>query len=283
MKKITLVLLAFTLVAGLTLSSCNRAREVTTEEVAAAALATAEVLERNGNARGAAEARAAAADILAGIMGPDAPTPQANATGGGDGGGFFSGIFGGNAAKAQSDAPKNSLMGWMQSGTYYMRYTVEMDVGGQKLPAKGTIAVQDDKLATTTEMTFIGMNMKTRMIKVDGAMWSIDDENKTMMKIPVDTSQASPETVDYSKIKKVGSGRDTINGRTLPYEEYSVSGEVQVTIKFYMDGDTVYAIETETQGMKSVMIIEEQSKNIPRGSFNLPKYEVVTLPQLPSR
>jgi hypothetical protein len=88
------------------------------------------------------------------------------------------------------------------------------------------------------------------------------------MKSPVNISEANKETVDYSKMKKTGSGTGNVKGKTLPYEEYQSEG---YTIKFYIDGGKVYAIETEGEGAKSLLIIEEESKTVPRGSFDLPK------------
>lgn len=69
-------------------------------------------------------------------------------------------------------------------------------------------------------------------------------------------------------MKKTGSGTGTVKGKTLPYEEYQSDG---VTSKFYIDSKNVYAIETVGKGTKSLLIIEEQSKTVPRGSFDLPK------------
>ena len=166
------------------------------------------------------------------------------------------------------NSASSTLINWMKSGTYYMKYTTEMEYQGQKTKMKGSMAVQGDNMAMNAETTSGGYAVKSRVISLGDATYVIDDNSKTMMKTAKNKSVASKGTADFSKIEKIGSGKGTINGRTLPYEEYK-SGNY--TIKYYMDGKNVYAIESKGEGTRSVMIIEEASKTVPSGSFDLPK------------
>jgi hypothetical protein len=132
---------------------------------------------------------------------------------------------------------------------------------------KGVMAAQGGNIAVTSEMNVAGQAVKSRMLMLDGTTYIIDDTTKFIMKSPVSFSELNQGTADYSKMKKTGSGTGTVKGKTLPYDEYQSEG---VTSKFYIDNNKIYAIETTGKGTKSLLIIEEQSKTVPRGSFDLP-------------
>jgi hypothetical protein len=174
----------------------------------------------------------------------------------------------GNTAKTSNNTPAvENLADWMMSGTYYMKYTADVEAGGATMTMKGVMAAQGGNIATTSEMNVAGQAVKSRMIAVDGTTYIIDDSLKIIMKSPVNITEANQETAHYSKMKKTGSGTGTVKGKTLPYEEYQGEG---YTSKFYIDNGRVYAIETTGKSGKSLLIIEEESKTVPRGSFDLP-------------
>ena len=168
---------------------------------------------------------------------------------------------------AKKSAPAETLINWMQSGTYFMKYTADTEYEGQKTTVKASMAAQGDNLALNAETTVGGKTMKSRIIAVDGATYLIDDASKMIMKT-VKMNGINKGMANFSKLEKIGSGKGEVKGRILPYEEYKSEN---FTIKYYMDGKSVYAIESQGDGAKSVMVIEEASKIVPAGSFDLPK------------
>jgi len=149
-----------------------------------------------------------------------------------------------------------------------MKYTADIEQGGQKNTMKASMAVQGDNTAMNVETTIAGQTVKSRIITVDGVTYLIDDTSKTIMKTTMNKGGANKGTADFSKLEKIGSGKGEIKGRILPYEEYKAENH---TVKYYMDGKSVYAIESKGEGTESVMVIEEASKTVPPGSFDLPK------------
>ena len=149
-----------------------------------------------------------------------------------------------------------------------MKYTTDMEYGGQKTTMKGSMAAQGGNTAMSTEMTNGAQTMKSRIITLDDAAYIINDDSKMIMKTAKNKSGVNKGTADFSKLEKIGSGKGEVKGRTLPYEEYKSEN---YTVKYYMDGKKVYAIESKSEKSKSLMVIEEASKIVPLGSFDLPK------------
>lgn len=64
-----------------------------------------------------------------------------------------------------------------------------------------------------------------------------------------------------------GSGVGTVNGKSLPYEEYKAEDG---TARYFMDGKNLYAMVFQSDGVEMVMIVNEFSKTIPAGMLELP-------------
>ena len=155
----------------------------------------------------------------------------------------------------------------MRGSKYYMKYTVITDMGGQKMKTKGITGVDGKTIGA--EIFMEQMNMKTRSLVKDGNMYMIDDATKTYRVMPLQQGATQQSgTADYSAIKFTGSGNGTIEGKTLPYEEYTVNN---VVMRYYIDGAKLYAIETKMNNMTTVMLIEEFSTNVPAELLNLPQ------------
>lgn len=171
-------------------------------------------------------------------------------------------------AKTAAASPKISKIfsDAMKSGKYYMKYTVISDMGGQKMKTKGVTGVDGKTMAS--EMFMEQMNMKTKSIIKDNKMYMIDDAAKTYRVMPLQQEQQASGSGDYSAIKFTGSGTGTIEGKKLPYEEYSGNN---VVMRYYIDGSKLYAIETKTSGASTVMIIDEFSTKAPAELFNIPQ------------
>ncbi|MDR0852726.1 MAG: hypothetical protein LBN36_09530 [Clostridiales Family XIII bacterium] len=162
----------------------------------------------------------------------------------------------------------DSLISWMKSGTFSYDYKMLSEGGGQTTEAAGSMALDGDNIAIASEMTQGGQQIKSRIIIKDGTTYVIDDTNKFMIKIAGSGADMTGGlATDYSGIELVGSGTGEIDGKTLPYEEYTSEG---VSVKYYMDGGKVYGFESEYEGYKTVMIITNASNRVPAGAFDLP-------------
>jgi len=167
------------------------------------------------------------------------------------------------------EAVIGSLLDWMKDGTYYFKYTAEIQYEGIQAQAKGSVAAQGENHLAETEVLLGGLSMiKSRVFVVDGVTWMVDDINKTVTQPSSATvDKVVNQVSDFSKMEHIGSGAGDGNGK-LPYEEYNSEG---VNIKFYTDGNKVYAIESTMNGAKAVMMIEESSAKVPANCFELPK------------
>ncbi len=187
------------------------------------------------------------------------------------------------AAQAASDAgtpadgaAMESLIDWMRTGTFSYDFTLTTEYQGQKTESTGSMAMDDGNYAMTSEQVVDGQQVKSRVLILDGEVYVIDDASMLIMKV----GTAGPEITgglptDFSEITLVGTGEGEVNGRTLPYEEYTAEG---ANVKYYMDGDMVYAIESEYEGAWSLMIISNATNTVPAGAFDMPEgYMEMTL------
>jgi len=166
--------------------------------------------------------------------------------------------------------------GMMKGGKYYMKYSTEMEAEGEKVQTKAQMAYEGDNYASISEMNMGGMAIKSRTIKKGDAMYSINDAAKTVMKIAVPTSPEKGKPADFSGLNYLGDGKGTVNGKSLPYEEYGFEGG---TLRYYFDGKKLYAMESKMTEATMLMLVEEFSDKIPAGIFDIPTdYQTVGMP-----
>jgi len=161
-----------------------------------------------------------------------------------------------------------SLIDWMKGGTFSFDYKIIVETGGQETEGTGAMAIDQGRFAMRSVMDAGGVEMNMRMVMKDDVMYMVDDNAKTYMAMPTTTPDAAGGmNADFTVMEKTGSGEGEVDGKTLPYEEYAVEGS---PIKFFMDGDTVYAIVNETGGSTATMIITNASKTVPAELFDIP-------------
>lgn len=166
-------------------------------------------------------------------------------------------------------AAMESLIDWMRGGTFSYDFTLTSEYEGQRTEGSGSMAMDGGNMAMAMEQTVEGATTQSRILILEGETYIIDDASKLIMKM----GAASPEftggvPTDYGDIELVGTGEGEVNGRTLPYEEYTAEG---VSVKYYMDGGAVYAIESNYEGAYSLMIITNASGTVPAGAFDMPE------------
>ncbi len=162
-----------------------------------------------------------------------------------------------------------SLIKWMMDGTFSYDFTMMSEGPDGRTESTGSMAMDGDRMAISTEMTVEGQAVKTRIIKHGETMYMIDDIQKFIMEISGSAQATEGMMTDYSGIVKTGDGMGEINGRSLPYEEYA-EGDTNATVKYFLDGGNVYGIVSEYEGYKTTMIITNPSDKAPAGAFDLP-------------
>lgn len=173
------------------------------------------------------------------------------------------------ASAGGGGAAMESLLDWMAGGTFSYDYTMRSEYEGAVTESAGSVAVAGDSFAMTSESTSGGVTSKARVMVLEGVTYIIDDASRLIMKMSGGgLSMTGGIPIDYGDMVPVGGGTGEVNGRTLPYEEYTVDG---VSAKYYMDGGAVYAIESTYEGAYSLMVITGAMGAVPPGAFDLPK------------
>jgi hypothetical protein len=163
----------------------------------------------------------------------------------------------------------DSLIKWMMDGAFSYDFTMTSKGPEGSTEGTGSMAIDGNNMAIEMEMTVGGQKTQTKMISTGDAMYIVDDANKMIMKMPAEINLTEGIMTDYAGITKTGEGTGEIDGKTLPYEDYTES-ETSAAVRFYLDGGQVYAIESEYEGYKTVMIITNPSNSAPSGAFDLP-------------
>lgn len=154
----------------------------------------------------------------------------------------------------------------MKNGKFFIRFknTVTTEAG----TVEGEITTATDGGVAATLIKAQGFT--SHMIMKDNVLYMLDDTNKTYTKMELDANTqaaASGDIIDAAGLTYVGSGTDTINDKTLPYEEYSVSNG---TLRYYFEGTKLYAIVSTYDTNKVEMIVLEMSDNIPADLLTIP-------------
>lgn len=165
-------------------------------------------------------------------------------------------------------AAMESLIDWMMGGTFSYDFALTSEYEGQTTESTGSVAMDGNNYAIVSETMVEGVAVKSRIVVLDDVTYIIDDASRLVMEM----ANTGPEMTggmptDYEDMASTGSGQGEVNGRTLPYEEYTVDG---VNVKYYMDGGMVYAIESVYEGAYTLMIISNARNTVPAGAFDIP-------------
>jgi len=164
---------------------------------------------------------------------------------------------------------------------------VSTEMNGEKIESKIFYAKDSDKNSYSAKGS--GKYGDTWYIGVSGSTWILSEKDKAYAKLS--KSEANDLTEDVQLIgdkgsgdyyKKVGSGKEAFDGRTLNYIDYKTGSE---TTRYYFNGKDIYgwAIETKYSGTTYTYkyIVTKLYDSIPSGTFEIPKnYEEVTSDEL---
>jgi predicted transcriptional regulator with HTH domain len=275
MKKITVLLLS--LIATLTLGACgavalhesrNDAEDLAQQVANDATAGIVAGASANEDMFAELDGDGGSGDLVVPDYGSDSVT-YAKSEDSDDGEGGEDGYNDGEGLGRAMDC----LIEWMLAGTFSYDFKMVMEVQGAGAEAKGSLAAEGDDYAGNIEMLMMGDKIVARVIKKGNTIYVIDDESKTILKMPADNSdyemQAGMKT-DYSNFTLIGSGTAEFAGKTLPFEDYkeATSGE---TVRFFLEDEQVYGIFMEVDGATVQMVITNPSDRVPEGAFDLPK------------
>jgi hypothetical protein len=148
------------------------------------------------------------------------------------------------------------------SKTYHMK--TKSTFGGMEVISE--IFMKGDIMATVGETA--GMSYRT--IYRDNIAYTINDQARIVMVMPVSLGNAPEEPVRTAGMVVTSSGTAQFNGKNLPYEEYSVVGESAIKTQLFLDGKDLAGMRTITSGTTIDMIILALDQNVPNNMFDIP-------------
>lgn len=158
---------------------------------------------------------------------------------------------------------------WWMDGTFsfdsvYISYSPD----GKTETSSISTAVDGDKMMMLSEKTVDGELYKTHIIRKDGKTYFLDDAKKSIMELP--TGMTEIIILESGDVEKTGEGMGEINGKSLPYVDYTNKGSHYMT-RFYLEGDDVYGFENNEDGNKTVQIISNASGSVLSNVFDFPE------------
>jgi hypothetical protein len=162
-----------------------------------------------------------------------------------------------------------ALISWMMDGTYAYDYKMTSSGPDGEMTATGSMAMDGGKMSMVQQVEQDGQTISSHIILKDDKTYIIDQASKTIIAMQGLNEEALGGVVtDYSGIAKTGQGEGEIDGKTLPYEEYTQEGEI---VRYYLQDGQVYGIETTYEGYTTLMIITNPQSSVPAGAFDLPE------------
>lgn len=155
----------------------------------------------------------------------------------------------------------------MKKGKFMMRYKATLAQDGTNMNVEITAAMDGENV----DCIITGEDgMSFHSLITDDALYFIDDVNKTYMEMPITSEEETAPELDIvsdEDFSYTGSGTGTVDGKTLPYEEYAAGEE---NMRYYFDGKELYAIVVSGSDGETVMRILEISDKIPSGMLKIP-------------
>lgn len=154
----------------------------------------------------------------------------------------------------------------MKSGRFYITFTTDIDLDGISVQMDAAAASDGGATAMLTRIPAPdGKIMESRVLIKDGKSYMIDDNAKSYMQM--DAATVEIPIGGYTSMVYAGDGSGEIDGRSLPYEEYAGTDGF---IRFYFDGQNLFAISTQPDSGGMIMLVTEFSDKIPADILELP-------------
>jgi predicted small lipoprotein YifL len=156
----------------------------------------------------------------------------------------------------------DTFFNMFSGGTYHMK---------SKVVAEG--------MEVTTEQ-FFKNGMVASMMEVDGnavrtvirddKMHMIYDTEKMVMimAVPAQLSSGEAAAMETDGMSYSGSGTAEFSGKTLPYDEYNITGGGKT--QFFVDGNKLAGMRTISAGQEVDVVILELNQTVPDSVFEIP-------------
>lgn len=174
-----------------------------------------------------------------------------------------------NATTQMGDLLSTSYSELMKSGTYFMHYNATIDTQEESVSAEFKVAFD----GTTISTTVITQGMTMRHLLKDGTTYFLDDTNKTYMKMDIPQNESPLE--DTSTMEYTGKGTETLDGKSMDYEEYTIPDGV---LRYYFEGKKLSRITIKTTQETSTLEIIELSDQVSPDMVSIPSDYTEGLP-----
>jgi len=170
------------------------------------------------------------------------------------------------------------LIDWMDTGTFGFDFRVITTIDGSVMEEKtGSMAVKDNMVYISLNDTDGNRDNITSIIK-NGIVYDVNDRFETVSAMPfIKEISTGGLVINYGGIEFTNSGTGEIDGKTLPYDEYSKNDDT--TVRFYIENGRIFGIESiawtpqcdvPLPHITNILIIANASGNIPDKIFELP-------------
>ena len=160
-----------------------------------------------------------------------------------------------------SDRLSASYADMMKNGKFSIHYKTTITADGQSFDADITSVTDGSNVSNIIIMN--GITNHTMII--DGTVYSLNDENKTYSKMEI--PNMGTDILDAGNMEYAGDGKETINGKKLEYEEYTIDGG---SMRYYFDGTKLYGMSQKSEDGEMFMEIIEITDKIPSDALSIP-------------
>jgi hypothetical protein len=179
-----------------------------------------------------------------------------------------------DAEKTAEASEENKLLSapyveMMLNGKFFLHYTSSEIFDGADMESEYKMAYDNKKLY----MSITNESFSVTTISDESSVIFIDDASKTYYKTSV-LEDVEPEAAEDEEFLTgedytfLTSGKNKLGGRELYYEEYSTGHDSLV--RYYFDGEKLYAIEGIIDGQSDVMYVIEMTDKVDPSLFKVP-------------
>jgi hypothetical protein len=178
-------------------------------------------------------------------------------------------------------AEPGSQIAWFTDGDFSCDFTLINSYGGISQTYTGSAHKDGSDVNMIQVYTVGNMSVPQHYIYYNNTYTLLMDDRKIAYVMSnYNYEELGFYLLDYSDLEKTSSGTGEVDGIMLPFDIYSVTGVdgvAETNVKFYYDGEAVYAIEIEPQpGYTSTMIVSNVKDGVPEGAFDIPEgYEII--------
>lgn len=150
----------------------------------------------------------------------------------------------------------------LSSGKYYIDCTAVIEYEGMTLTNPMLIAVDGENSSISVSSDLSGAMQTIRTLTFDGAVYMINDEQRSYMQID-DAQVSNSFNTDFSDMKYIGEGNEKFDGSEHDFIEFDCGGD---SVKLFFDNDRLIGMTrsiADGEISQTVLKISGISQNIP--------------------